>query len=82
MSVELSTERVAVHPGSSGIKLTPRETQIAGLVSLGYQHKQIAQRIGISPTGVSAHVSRIAKRIPGDANPSTKITVWYLTYRR
>lgn len=68
-------------PGSSTVQLTDREDQIARMLSLGYQHKSIAHKIGISPNTVSAHVARIARRIPGNGNPTVKVTVWYLEHR-
>jgi DNA-binding NarL/FixJ family response regulator len=76
----MSGDRKIVAPGSSGVRLTQREEQIARLLSLGYQHKKIAHIIGISANTVSVHVSNMASRIPGDGNPSVKVTVWYLEY--
>ena len=67
--------------GSSTVQLTDREDQIARLLSLGYQHKSIGHTVGISPGTVSAHVARIAARIPGNGNPTVKVTVWYLEHR-
>ena len=49
----MSGDRKIVAPGSSGVRLTQREEQIARLLSLGYQHKKIAHIIGISANTVS-----------------------------
>jgi DNA-binding NarL/FixJ family response regulator len=35
--------------------LTPREQQVCGLVALGYQNKEIANRLGISVRTVELH---------------------------
>lgn len=76
-----ANERSILVPGSSGVRLTDREEQVARLLSLGYAHKQIARMVGISPGTVSVHISNIASRIPGDGSPSVKVTVWFLEHR-
>ena len=67
--------------GSSAVVLTDREDQVARLLSLGYQHKRIASMVGISQGTVSTCIARLAERIPGNGNPTVKVTVWYLEYR-
>lgn len=79
--ISANSTRSILAPGSSGVRLTEREEQIARLLSLGYQHKKIAYKVGITTGGVSAHISNIASRIPGDGNPSVKVTVWFLEHR-
>ena len=82
MSGTLENENLMiVAPGSSGVRLTDREDQIARLLSLGYSHKQIGRHVRITTGAVSAHVTRIASRIPGNGNPTVKLTVWYLQNR-
>lgn len=80
MSAEPSTSHVIVAKGSSGVRLTERELQIAELLSFGYSHKKIATYLDISPGGVSAHITRVGKRIEGDAHPSMKIACWFLEH--
>ena len=81
MSAEESTDVRAITPGSSGIRLTDREDQAARLLSLGYSHKEIARHMGIETGGVSAHISKIASRIPGKAKSSLRVFAWYREYR-
>lgn len=70
--------RAIFQPGSSGVHVRDREAQVAELLACGYSHKRIAHRLGISPATVSVHVYRLAERIPGDAAPSLKVTIWWL----
>lgn len=73
--------RSIVAPGSSTVDLTEREEQIAYLVSLGYPHKQIANRLSISTNNVSVHIGRIAAKIGGDGSPTMRVAVWFLQHR-
>lgn len=81
MSAEVSTDRQILAPGSSTVSLTDREWEVARLIGMGYPHKKVAARLGISVGGVSAHVSNIASRIPGEGKPNMKIAVFMLTNR-
>lgn len=79
----MSVEEVSEHgrivaPGSSGVRLTEREEQVAELVSYGWSHKKTARALGIHPSTVSAHVSTIASKIPGEGSAKLKVAVWYL----
>jgi DNA-binding NarL/FixJ family response regulator len=38
------------------LALTQREAQVAGLIALGLQNKEIGERLGVSPATVKAHV--------------------------
>ena len=67
-----------VAPGSSSVRLTEREDQVAELVSFGWSHKKIAKRLEIHPSTVSAHVSNIASKIPGTGSAKLKVAVWFL----
>ena len=67
-------------PGSTGLRMTPREEQVATLLSLGYNYKRIAHSLGISMGGVGDHVAAIAARIPGTGRPQTKVSAWMWTY--
>src|SRR5206468_4068973 len=42
--------------------ITARQAEIVGLVARGYTNKEIAAALGISESGVSAHVSRLLTR--------------------
>ncbi len=43
--------------------LTPRETEVLGLIAYGYTNREIAQRLQISVKTVEAHRSHIVERI-------------------
>ena len=47
--------------GPSG--LTDRERQVLGLLALGMPTKQVAQRLGLSPTTVRRHASTAARKL-------------------
>jgi FixJ family two-component response regulator len=57
--------------------LTPREQQVAALVAKGYAVKRIAAELRISPKTVDAHIQQAAQRIPGDASPLHRLTLWF-----
>jgi len=56
----LSTRSVAAVPLPD---LTPRETEVLGLVREGLANKQIARRLGISERTVKAHLTSVFARI-------------------
>jgi DNA-binding NarL/FixJ family response regulator len=45
------------------VDLTPRETEVLGLVRQGLANKQIARRLGISERTVKAHLTSVFQRI-------------------
>jgi DNA-binding NarL/FixJ family response regulator len=47
----------------SEVELTPRETEVLGLVRHGLANKQIARRLGISERTVKAHLTSVFSRI-------------------
>jgi DNA-binding CsgD family transcriptional regulator len=49
--------------GSPGTGLTPREQEIAQLVTAGLTNRQIAERLFLSPRTVESHVSRLFARL-------------------
>ncbi len=73
-------ENEIVGPGSSAVRLTDREEQIAQLLSLGWTHKAIGHHVKITTGSVSTHVHKIAKRIPGRGSPTTRVILWYLQH--
>ena len=48
---------------ASAVELTPRETEVLGLVRQGLANKQIARRLGISERTVKAHLTSTFQRI-------------------
>jgi DNA-binding CsgD family transcriptional regulator len=66
-AIELDGRRYTVYSGGSVqgesddllSRLTPRELEIACLIAAGAVNKTIAQRLGISPFTVGAHINRI-----------------------
>ena len=49
--------------GPAAAELTPRETEVLGLVRQGLANKQIARRLGISERTVKAHLTSTFQRI-------------------
>jgi DNA-binding NarL/FixJ family response regulator len=60
------------HPGHS---LTPRESEVLGLIADGLSNRQIADRLVISPKTVKNHVSNIYQHI-GVSHRSQAISAW------
>ncbi len=67
-----------VAPGSSSVRLTEREEQVAEMISFGWSHKKIGRMLEIHPSSVGAHVSKIAAKIPGQGSAKLRVAVWYL----
>lgn len=66
--------------GSSGLRLTNRESQVAELVGIGYSHKKVGHKLGITPMTVAAIVSQIARRIPGEGSAKLRVCAWMWTH--
>jgi DNA-binding NarL/FixJ family response regulator len=63
-------ETRAEDPRATGVRrlgLTPRETEVLGLVAEGHTNRQIAERLFISVKTASVHVSNILAKL-GVAN--------------
>jgi DNA-binding NarL/FixJ family response regulator len=58
------------------MELTRRQAEIAGLVARGLPNKAIAERAHIAYDTVRLHVTAAAAKIPGDAAPRIKLTLW------
>ena len=67
-------------PGSTDLRLAPREEQVATMVAMGYTYKKIGHRLGIATHNVGDVVSKIAARIPGEGLPRTRVTAWVWVY--
>jgi predicted ATPase/DNA-binding CsgD family transcriptional regulator len=65
--------------GGEASRLTPRETQIAGLLVDGLSNKQIADRLVISLRTAESHVGNILTKLGFDARG--QIAVWYRSAR-
>lgn len=67
-------------PGSTSLRLTLREREVADLVGCGFSYKKIGRELGITSMGVGAHVSNIAGRIPGTGAARLKVAAWVWVY--
>ena len=62
----------ALRPGRNSAPLTPREEEVAVLVSRGLTNRQIASELSISEHTVATHITRILKRlacVPAHGSP-------------
>ena len=58
----------------SGGALTPREEEVAVLVSRGLTNRQIASELSISEHTVATHVTKILKRL--GLNSRSRLSAW------
>lgn len=58
--------------------LSQRQAQIVERVARGLSYKVIAAELGISIRTVHTQVGRVAARIPGDASPRHRLTLFFL----
>jgi predicted ATPase/DNA-binding CsgD family transcriptional regulator len=63
-----------VAPSSQRDILTPRETEVAGLVSEGLSNREIAERLVISPRTVATHVENVLVKLGFTSR--TSIAAW------
>ncbi len=47
---------------SAGVQLTPRESQVLGLLLGGKGNREIGEHLGIDPVTVKAHLGRIMRK--------------------
>jgi DNA-binding NarL/FixJ family response regulator len=59
---------------ASAVELTPRETEVLGLVRQGLANKQIARRLGISERTVKAHLTSTFQQI--GVTDRTQAALW------
>lgn len=57
--------------------LTKRQAEVVERVARGLPDKQIAHELGISIDTVDFHIRQAAARIPGDAPPRRKFTLFF-----
>jgi predicted ATPase/DNA-binding CsgD family transcriptional regulator/Flp pilus assembly protein TadD len=65
---------VAHSPGGGPIPLTPREQEVAVLVSRGLTNRQIASELSISQHTVATHIAKILKRL--DLSSRSRLSAW------
>lgn len=58
--------------------LTPRQTEIAGLVARGMSNKVIAAKTDLAVETVKVHIKMAAARLPGHESARHKLTIWFL----
>lgn len=57
--------------------LTPRELEVAALVSSGMSQREISAELGIAVRTVETHLMRLALKIPGDLPATLRVISWY-----
>ncbi len=76
----LSAEEPVVSPtvarrsGGGSTALTPREEEVAVLVSRGLTNRQIASELSISEHTVATHIAKILKRL--DLSSRSRLSAW------
>lgn len=63
----------------AGVRLSPREQQIAQLMAEGLSYGEIAVRIGWKGHNVRTAAHRMASRLPGEGSPVVRILRWWYT---
>lgn len=58
-------------------KLTPRELEVARLVSKAWSYERIAKALSISPGTVYDHIANIADKLNMPGNRRVVVAVWY-----
>ena len=61
--------------GESAVQLTPRQTEVAALVSDGLPNREIAARLGITERSAESHVERIRLRL--GFRSRAQVAAWY-----
>jgi DNA-binding NarL/FixJ family response regulator len=62
--------------GRTGPALTPRQTQVAGLVAQGWSNRQIAEELVITERSAESHIERIRARL--GFRSRAQIAAWYV----
>ena len=65
---------VVRHPGKGSAALTPREEEVAVLVSRGLTNRQIASELSISEHTVATHIAKILKRL--GLSSRSRLSAW------
>lgn len=56
------------------VTLSPREAEIAWCYAAGNSHKEVAQRLGISPTTVRTHLARVYQKL--EISDKGSLAIW------
>lgn len=62
--------------------LTPREWEIAIMVTRGMSRKGIADALGLNVGTVDAHIQNAAGKLPGDGSPKIRLVIFVLSIRQ
>lgn len=69
IDAERRSERASVHVRRSRLeRLTPRERSVLQLIAVGLQHKDVGERLGISPRTVEVYKARIMEKLDCRSN--------------
>lgn len=63
-------------------QLTPREIEIARLVTAGKSYKRIGQQLGIEEDTVNKHVQSAAAKIGGSGSPKMRLVLFVIDLMR
>jgi len=67
-------------PVPSGLRFTPRESEIVRLIASDYSDKEVARALGISGHTLRTHLSRLYRR-HGVHSRAAAVAVWLLSGR-
>ena len=70
----VSPPPVARRPGGGAAALTPREEEVAVLVSRGLTNRQIASELSISEHTVATHIAKILKKL--GLSSRSRLSAW------
>lgn len=57
--------------------LSPRQLEVAALLSAGQKPAEIAKQLGVAYRTIVFHITTAAERIPGDMAGANKVVMWY-----
>ena len=66
--------------GSTGLRMSRTERQLAEFIATGQSYKVIAHRMGMPLGTLGTYVAKLAARIPGQGNPRQKVSAWMWVY--
>ena len=67
--VQVKVDRAAQSPGRPGCPLSPRESQILELVSMGMRNPEIARSLGVAPCTVATHMKSVIRKLGARSRP-------------
>ncbi len=60
------------------VKLTERELEVFELMALGYSHKRVAEKLGISSNTASVHMQHVRNKL--NAHKAVAVTLLAIKY--